>query len=233
MASTSERSFGSRLEKAKTLKINISGFINYQPDSGEYSPEDLQQSITLIEGLNPQVATSLYSYRQKVAQRRIVYNNAPLSIKKIITPINAFYRGKFGKKSSQYLAIKLLVAKIRGIKINKSSKVSEETHSVSQLSYGSILLNFKNIITDIEALGGDYNPANNDITLDKLIDLKEQAEASNESVSGIFGVLKPKQDQRQDAYDTLTDKAQHIKDFVQSQYGINSSEYKLVKGLNI
>lgn len=233
MSSTTERTFGSRLAKAKTLKIYISSFENFQPDSGEYSADDLQTSITLVEALNPQVATALYNYKQVVAIRRSIYATTPLSIKKISTPINAFYRGKFGKKSSQYLAINALVAKIRGVKLVKSSKVDEETHSVSQRSYGSVLQNFKNIISDIEALGTGYNPANNNITLEKLIELKNQAEESNQNVSLAFTILSPKQTQRQDAYDELSDKALHIKDFVQSQYGVDSSEYNLVKGLNI
>ncbi|WNM18308.1 hypothetical protein [Flavobacterium capsici] len=233
MSSTSERTFGSRLQNAKTLKTYIVGFDNYQPESGENSPEDLQETITIIETLNPQVETSVYNYRQEVAERRIIFSIAPTSIKKIATPINAYYRGKFGKNSSQYLAISALVAKIRGTKLVRTSKTDQETHSTAQLSYGSILQNFKNIITDIEALGADYTPANNDIKLEKLIDIKSLAETRNEKVSQAFAIMSPKQDQRQDVYDILSSKSLHIKDLVQSQYGFDSSEYNLVKGLNI
>jgi hypothetical protein len=233
MFSKSERSFGSRIEKAKKLKTLISGFTNYQPETGEFSIDDLQQSIEIAENLNPQVATALFNYRQVVAQRREIYTKSPLSIKKIITPVNAFFRAKFGKTSSNYLTTKSLVAKIRGVKLKSQAKVDEETHSVSQQSYGSILLNFQNLINDIEALELVYNPVNVSIKLDKLIDLKILAQKSNDDVTEAFGILTPKQDQRLAAFKTLSEKAQRIKDYVQSQYGINSSEYKLVKGLNI
>ena len=185
------------------------------------------------ETLNPQVATSLFNYRQVVAQRREIYSKSPLSIKRIITPINAYHRAKFGKNSSNYLITKSLVAKIRGIKLKSETKVDAETHSVSQQSYGSILLNFQNLINDIEALGTQYEPANEAIKLRNLIDIKMQAELSNENVTLAFGNLTPKQDQRLAAFNILAEKAQRIKDYVQSQYGIDSSEYKLVKGLNI
>ena len=142
-------------------------------------------------------------------------------------------RAKFGKNSSNYLITKSLVAKIRGIKLKSETKVDAETHSVSQQSYGSILLNFQNLINDIQALGTEYEPANEAIKLRNLIDIKMQAELSNENVTLAFGNLTSKQDQRLAAFNILSEKAQRIKDYVQSQYGIDSSEYKLAKGLNI
>lgn len=233
MSSTTERSFGSRIEKAKKLKTLISGFQNYQPASGEFSMDDFQETINTAEILNPQVATALFNYRQVVALRRDIYTKSPLSIKRIITPINAYQRAKFGKTSATYLTTRLLVLKIRGEKLKTDAKVDTETHSISQQSYGSILLNFQNLINDIETLGGLYDPANQTIKLTKLVNLITQAAASNEQVTLAFGVLTPKQDQRIAAFNNLSEKAQRIKAFVQSQYGIDSSEYKLVKGLNI
>ena len=233
MSSTTERSFGSRIEKAKKLKTYITGFENYQPAEGEFSPDDLQLAIDEAETLSPQVATTLFNYRQVVAQRRVIYTKSPLSIKKIITPVNAYLRAKYGKNSANYLATKLLVAKIRGVKLKTKTKVDTETHSISQQSYGSILLNYQNLINDVEALGAEYEPANQTISLRNLLDLKTQAAANNEQVNLAFGLLTPKQDQRLASFKVLSEKAQRIKDFVQSQYGIDSSEYKLVKGLNI
>lgn len=233
MSSSTERSFGSRIEKAKKLKTFITGFQNFQPASGEFSIDDLQDAITKAETLNPQVATALFNYRQVVAQRRDIYIKSPLSIKRILTPVNSYHRAKFGKNSSNYNAIRYLVNKIRGERLKSEVKADAETHSVSQQSYGSILLNFQNLINDIEALGTQYNPANPEIKLGNLISLKTQAETSNENATLAFGILTPKQDQRFDAFNALSAKAQRIKDYVQSQYGIYSSEYKLVRGLNI
>lgn len=233
MSSTTERSYGSRIEKAKKLKTFITGFTNYQPANGEFSPDDFQLAIDEAETLSPQVATTLFNYRQVVAQRREIYTKSPLSIKRIITPINAYLRAKYGKNSVNYLATKSLVAKIRGVKLKKQTKVDSETHSISQQSYGSILLNYQNLINDVEALGTQYQPANQNISLQNLLDIKTKAATSNEQVTLAFGLLTPKQDQRTATFNTLSEKAQRIKDFVQSQYGINSSEYKLVKGLNI
>lgn len=231
--STTERSFGSRIEKARKLETFISSFENFQPASGEFSIADLNAAINFAERLNPEVATTLFNYRQAVALRRDLYIKSPLSIKKIVTPINAFQRAKFGRTSANFLATQALIAKIRGVKLKASTKLDKDTHSVSQQSYGSILLNFQNLINDLEALGNLYDPANQQIMISYLTNLKNQAETANEEVTTAYGILIPKQDQRLAAFNTLSEKAQRIKDFVKSQYGINSSEYKLVKGLNI
>jgi len=233
MSSTSERSFGSRLENARKLKTNLQSFQNYQPASGEFSIDDLNTTIQSIESINPQVASALIEYRQSVADRRIVYATSPSSIKKIITPINAFTRAKFGKDAASYIALNTLVIKIRGTQLKAKNATDKTTYSVSQQSYGSILLNFQNIISNLESLGIEYNPANSTITINKLIELKNQAIQNNNTVVEKYSQLSPKQDSRVERYNQLSQKATRIKDFVKSQYGINSSEYNLIKGLKI
>ena len=126
-----------------------------------------------------------------------------------------------------------MIKKIRGTQLKAEKTTDKETHSVSQQSYGSITLNFQNLISDIESLGTQYSPANEDITLDKLTDLKDQAIIKNNSVVASYSLLSPKQDSRLTLYNTLSAKTVRIKDFVKSQYGANSSEYKLIKGLKI
>ena len=233
MSSTSERSFGARLENARKLKTNLQSFPDYQPETGEFSIEDFNETIQTIEAINPQVASALINYRQTVAERRIIYASSPLSIKKIITPINAFNRAKFGKDSTFYMAVNSIVKKIRGTKLKSKKTTDQETYSVSQQSYGSIILNYQNLIIDLESLGTEYNPANGSIKIDKLKDLEIQATEKNNNVVAAYSVLSPKQDLRANNYNILSQKATRIKDFVKSQYGVNSSEYKLIKGLKI
>jgi hypothetical protein len=233
MASTTEKSFGSRIEKAKKLKTFLEGFTNYQPATGEFSIDGLIQSITYAESLNPEVARLLINYRQVVATRRDIYFKTPNSIKKLITPINAYNRGTFGKNSATYLATNSLVTKIRGERIKDIKVIDSNNYSVSQQSYGSLLLNFQNLINDLESLDILYNPTNSAITISNLLTIKNQAERANEEVTVAFAALTPKQNERLIAFQVLSSKAQRIKDLVQSQYGIDSSEFKLVKGLNI
>jgi hypothetical protein len=233
MASTSERSFGSRIEKAKKLKTFLEGFTNYRPATGEFSIEELILAINYAESLNPEVATLLMNYRQVVATRREIYFKKPNAIKKLITPINAYNRGTFGKQSATYKATNALVVKIRGEKVKDTKAVDSKKHSDSQQSYGSLLLNFQNLINDLESLESQYDPSNDTIKISNLIDIKNKAERANDNVSTAFASLTPKQDQRLVAFQLLSAKAQRIKDLVQSQYGIDSSEYKLVKGLTI
>lgn len=233
MTSTAERSFGSRLENARKLSTYLSSFLNYQPASGNFSINDLNSSIQEIEEINPQVATALINYRQSVSERRTIYSTSPLAIKKIITPINAFNRAKFGKDSTTYIALNALVKKIRGTQIKAQKITDKETYSVSQQSFGSIILNFQNLVKDIESLEENYDPANGNIKIEKLVEIATQAIQKNNNVVVAYSILSPKQDSRITLYDALSVKAVRIKDFVKSQYGANSSEYKLIKGLKI
>jgi hypothetical protein len=82
-------------------------------------------------------------------------------------------------------------------------------------------------------LGLEYNPANSNITIPKLKNLKNQAIEKNNSVVEAYNQITPKQDSRAALYNQLSQKATRIKDFVKSQYGVNSSEYNLIKGLKI
>ena len=82
MSSTSERSFGARLENARKLKTNLQSFLDYQPETGEYSIEDFNGTIQSIEAINPQVATAQINYRQSVSERRIVYATFLSQLKK-------------------------------------------------------------------------------------------------------------------------------------------------------
>jgi hypothetical protein len=233
MSSTSERSFGARLENSRKLKTTLQSFPDYQPASGEFSIDDLIATIQSIETINPMVASALIGYRQSVADRREVYATSPLSIKRIITPINAFIRAKFGKEATSYVALNTLVNKIRGTQLKAKNTTDNITYSVSQQSYGSIILNFQNLIANLESLGPQYNPANSNIIIAKLIELKNQAIEKNNNVVEAYSQLSPKQDSRVELYNQLAQKATRIKDFVKSQYGVTSSEYNLIKGLKI
>jgi hypothetical protein len=233
MSSTSEKSFGSRIENARKLKTNLLSFPNYQPTSGEFSIDDLSNSIQTIETLNPEVATALINYRQSVSQRREIFIGSPFAIKRIITFINSYNRAKFGKEATSYIALNALVKKIRGTQLKQEKTTNNVTYSVFQQSFGSITLNFQNLITDLETLGTDYNPANENIQINKLINLKNQAVEKNNNVVTAFSVLIPKQNTRIELYNALSAKAIRIKDFVKSQYGADSSQYKLIKKLII
>ena len=77
MTSTTERSYGSRLENARKLKTNLQSFTNYQPTSGEFSIDDLNTTIQAIEAINPEVASALINYRQSVSERKDIFTFAP------------------------------------------------------------------------------------------------------------------------------------------------------------
>jgi hypothetical protein len=233
MSSTSEKTFGSRIENARKFISHLQSFQNYQPETGDYSIADYAAAIQIAETINPFIASTKLAYRQAVAERKALYYEAPNSIKKLTSPIGSYVRAKFGKDSSNYLELNGLILKIRGTKLKTQTTADSNAHSMAQQSYGSLLFHFENAIAGLQTMGNEYNPGNQQIQLSALVELKNLAIEKNNTVATTFATLNPKQNERNQIYDTLSMKTQRIKDFVKSQYGVGSSEYKLIKGLKI
>ena len=135
----------------------------------------------------------------------------------------------------------LLVVKIRGekkakgkdLKPTDAAKEVKEPISQSERAYGSITQTFSDIVATLTTLGTDYAPANN---AHKLTALQTKAAAmatANTNATSTFGALKVSYNSRQSMYNDLSERTQRIKEQVKSQFGINSTEYKLIKGLKV
>ena len=127
-----------------------------------------------------------------------------------------------------------MITKIRGIKVKKAKKDPDaEFVSQSERGFGSMTQNFSDMITALSNFKAKYAPANADIVLAALQAKLTSLTAANIEVTATYGQLKLKRDQRSDLYQQLTDITQRIKDAVKGQYGLQSTEYKLIKGIKV
>ena len=234
MASISENSFGKRLENAQALSTNLQSFANYSELNTELSIENLNSKVLELLNNNAEVASKSQTYSSSVTAKQNIFLKDSNSISKIVTPIIANVRSIYGKNATETENIMNLVTKIRGIKVARSS-TTENTDTVSQSerSYGTILQTFSDIITTLTIFGTNYSPTNAECSVTKLIQKRDLATQINTTSVQEFGALKMARESRTTKYEQLSQLCQRLKETVKAQYGTQSVEYKLVKGLKI
>lgn len=234
MASNSEQTFGARLQNAEKILTHLQAFAGYAPPNADLSAANLDTILQGIKSQNTSAAGDVQTYSAAVDTRQRLFQKDSDSLNKILSPLGAAVRASFGKTSKEVADVTSLVNKIRGEKVKKSSKEPDaEFVSQSEKSFGSMTQNFSDLITILEKYGTAYSPANTKIQFATLKDKLTDLNKANTNVAAAYGKLKETRDDRTDLYKKLKDLVQRIKDAVKSQYGNNSTEYNLIKGLKV
>jgi hypothetical protein len=234
MASTSEVTFGARIANAEAVSTNLKGFTGYVAPTTETTIVNYDVLIASMKTENSSVATKKLAYSVAVDVRQKHFEKEPTSIGKILSPIVAAVRAKMGRTSKELAEITALMTKIRGEKPKKPKEGdTPETVSQSERSYGSMTQNFSDIVTTLTALGANYSVVKVNLKLPALLTKVADVTAANNAVTTTYGSLKTTVDSRANKYDDLGERTQRIKEAVKSQYGVGSTEYKLIKGLKV
>lgn len=233
MRSTSQASFVARLARAEQLYQFVTSFTEYQPNDETLTATALSELIAQLHTSQTQHTTAKHNYLLAASERRKLFEKEPQSINKLLSPITSYIRAKLKKTSQQYHDVNTLTQKIRGGRnTTNTTDPNENTISNSERSFGSQLQNFNDIITLLQSFGSSYQPTNTNIQIPQLQDTYQEALLRTSIVTQRIAEFKPKIIQRQNNFDLLTEKATSIKEMVKSQYGLSSTEYSLVKGLN-
>jgi hypothetical protein len=234
MASISETSFGKKLDNAQALATHLQSFNNYAELNSELSIINLNSKVQELLNNNAVVASKLQSYSISVEAKQNIFTKQPNSIAKIVTPVIANVRSIYGKNSKEVEIVNSYITKIRGIKVAKPN-VGAEPNAVSQSerSYGTMLQTFSDLIVALESLGANYAPANTECSIANLKQKRDLATQFNTTSIEDFGQLKMARDSRTSKYEALSALCQRLKETVKAQYGTQSVEYKIVKGLKI
>lgn len=233
MASISERSFGARIGNAEKLATALNTFTNFQPQRPEFSITELNSLITQIKNQNIEVASKKQTYSLAVETRKQFFEKNTYSIKKILSPINATVKASYGKEAKEATDVASIIAKIRGANAKSSATVTQTNVSQSYQSFSSRTQFFSDLITNLTNFGTNYNPSNNQLIVTNLETLHNNATKANNQVMDSFSQFRQTNTNRIDNYENLSQITMRIKENVKSQYGLNSSEYILVKGLTI
>lgn len=236
MSSVSERSFGAKLRKAYTMVMYLGTFTNFNPPREEDKSEKLKTHLDDITTMNAEVAKAGETYRMAVAKRQLLFKDDPASMEKLLSPIMGAIESIYGKKSTEYKLISTLIKKLRSSKVEKPPKAEDPQAAAkisrSSRSFGSLTQHFNDIISNLEQFPG-YTPANANISIASLKTLSKSLSESNQAVDTAFANRSDVINRRSKMYDDLRDRANRIKAHAKSVYGINSKEFKLIRGLDV
>ena len=127
-----------------------------------------------------------------------------------------------------------MITKIRGIKVARSATTEiTDTNSQSERSYGTMLQTFSDLISTLTIFGVNYSTTNAELSVIKLTQKRDLATQINIKSIEELGALKIARESRTTKYEQLSQLCQRLKETVKAQYGTQSVEYKLVKGLKI
>ncbi|WP_264519807.1 hypothetical protein [Flavobacterium sp. N1994] len=234
MSSSSRASFSSRLTEGEKLIEYLNTFTAYAPGDDALTASAFQAQTSALHVVQEEHTSKHFEYSKAALDRRKFFDNENNSISKLLSPIGANVRAKLGNDSQQYHDISALVKKIRGQRrITVTENSQEETISRCENSFGSRLIYFGDMITLLTKFDTDYAPINDRIKITTMQELLSKATAATNIVSQKLAVYKPLIATRRDGFKQLSATAKRIKDMVLSQYGQDSTEYNLVKGLVI
>jgi 5'-3' exonuclease len=231
--SKSETSYGARIGNAEKLVAALQNFNAYQPIRPEYGISSYTDLINATKLQNTTVAGKKQSYSLAVDNRKQIFETGSMAINKILSPINGTVKGSYGRTSKEANDVAGIIAKIRGANIKKSAKPDEEAVSQSYQSYSSKAQFFSDLIVNLTNFGTNYEPVNDDLKIIGLNEIYTNAIAANSLVMATFSQFAQQNTSRIDSYYQLSQSATRIKDSIKAQYGNHSTEYQLIKGLNI
>ena len=97
MASSNEKTFGSKLANANTLATHLTSFTTYAPVRPEESVANYKGLITIITTNNALVASTKTTYSQATDKRVKLFAKNTDSMLKTLAPIAGQIRDKYGK----------------------------------------------------------------------------------------------------------------------------------------
>ncbi len=234
MASKSELTFGARLFRAEQMSTNVTSFPAYAPLTQDGEIPAYNALITEINDNNTLATTTLATFSLAVDHRQRIFTKDPDSLAKILTLMLSYITARFGKTSKQAHDVRAIINKIRGVKAPKLKKDEEgEFVSQSEKSYGSQTQHLMDLIAIFTSYGADFAPTNPLISIVALKARLQALNAANTAVTVAFAPSKMAKDFRKTQYANLSKRSQTIKETVKSQYGVQSTEYKLIKGYKI
>lgn len=235
MATYNDTTFGARLRKAQEKIEYLNTISNYKPPKNDYTVESLQELANNILVVNSKINTLLLDYTLAVEERSNLFKKGEQSLEKRLTIIRNFIQAIYDKNSRHYQIVNDLIHKMRPVSNKKSSDELSEveaTVSKSQLSYGSLIANFQELVNVLKQYS-EYNPNNQLIKISELEILLEKLRDLSNRVSNNANLLRPVRNERQNLYNDLKVRFTRIKAYIRADFGIKSTEYVSLKDLKL
>ena len=241
MSSISEKSFGARLLRAKNILTQIQTFGSYNPPEPTQMPVAFASFLDDITEANAIESQLRQQYKSNVDSRQLAFRKGTSSLLKLLPQIRGALEAKFGKNSQAYAAANEIIKKIKKTKTvtvdaepgdGNSGSNTPGSISQSQQSYGSLLGYFNDLINMLSQLAG-YNPSNPALKVASLQAFALSLDSLNLGVLQKYSALHQQRQERLNLYEDLSGRVQKIKAYVKSEYGVQSDQYGVIKGVEV
>lgn len=238
MSTTSERTYGSRLNNALTIANAIADLPDYSTDIAELQPLNFAAFLAIVVDDNRKRTQAETAYSTVVADRQKLVHKDELSILKMLTPLKAGVKARYGSKSTEFTQIDSAIKKMSTTKPVEYTKqdIEDPTQTItvkisqSQRSYGSITESFTKLVQNLEDLP-NYDSPRDELKLAYLQTQVAALNALNRNVDSAFTKFKILQNTRATNYNIITERASKIKALLLSLYGKKSPKYTTVAKL--
>jgi valyl-tRNA synthetase len=235
MPSQSELSFGARLLRANNLLTYMNNFNGYAPPRENEAVANFEQLLENIADANAKESFAKQNYDMAVSNRHKAFKVDKRSVFKLLAPIRGAVQAQYGKDGKEFKLIDAAVKNIRASKVVKKTVKDSDVEvsvSTSEQSYGSITQYFTDLVNKLAQLEG-YNPSNDAIKKNQLLDFVKELNLLNKEVASSFHSLRSIKNLRRNLYNELSERVGRIKAYVKGNYGTQSEEYTLIKGMKI
>ncbi len=173
---SSQQSFASKLGKFENGNTTLKGFTNYNPTNVKIQINSLVQKDTDVIALNDSVTASEEVLKKLQKERKFLAysfkggndNNIQGNMKAIEYNL----RSELGASSPEYLKVKSINQKIQPPsekkKLPKEGETPKKSNSKSEKTYQSLVGFGNDVCTIITNLGTNYNPSNQNITVENF-----------------------------------------------------------------
>jgi len=237
----------------------MQNFPNYVPSRAELTIPEFAGFLQTVEESNDLASQFNQQYRTSVQGRQAAFRLEASSIRKLLPQIGAAVQCEFGKDSIQYKTAREIISKIQNVR-QPAAAVSQAPASVagdstspsprtvstsassptsassgnshSKQSYGSLLGYFRDLIQALEQMPA-YQPSNPAIQVATLAGLADSLATLSADVAKKAQILKGQRMDRVQIYEDLGSRVQNIKAYVKAQYGTQSKEFAVVKGVAV
>jgi len=235
MKGKSDNSFRARMGRAKEFLTYISGFENYKPPRPEENVESMGAIINELIDIMSNVASLNDLHKAAMNVRLDAFYEKDDSVQKLLVQIRAAIDALYGKTSQQATVVGKIIRDMRNVKVRKekvdiNNEVSVESVGRSEKSYGSVTFFFHEILATIQNYQ-DYATSNDRVSKESLKQTAEKLVAINGDVNKKYQDLDAARELRETRYIEFRNRTQRIKAYVRGQYGLNSKEYNLIRGL--
>jgi hypothetical protein len=247
MPSTSEKTFGQRLEHARTLQAALNKMVGYKPDNTALEAATFNTFLDSVEAANDVVAGNGQTLSDARTTRRLAYfGDAKNGVPGLATLAgrvrDAVGSMPGGKKSPSYKQIQKLTQKISNYRPPKkavtpspgSTGPEKKKVSQSEASYGSLVQAGRDLAAAAGKVAG-YNPGAADLKPNALKSAMDTLADTNKTVAEALVDTEKAIAERSKIYEAdetgLKSQFQQAKAAVASQFGRRSPEYKSVANI--